>query len=450
MSDFEFFTTIKDDDIEEIVTGNLEDYLSETLHDGDERKMFANAIIALLCTVFAHLNEKAKMRLLKFAKAETLDYLGERVKCERLQKEKASSTERYKLSAALNINVPIPKGSTITPDGVLIFETIEAAVITAGQTYVDIPIKAQNGGSVYNDYAIGTINTQVSNVPYISAVENIEKSYGGDDGEPYPLSDEHPDGDDGTGDNNYRERIRKAPAGFSTAGPEEAYEYFALSADASIEDVKVVSEQTAGRIDITVTTTGGNIPNEEILQKVYLKCSDKNVRPMNDDVHIFAPVVIPYDIELEYFTTESTESSAVLAVEGLGGAIDQYNAWQSAKITRDINPDKLKALIVAAGAKRANIISPVFKDLGTTQSVISYEVKDDKDNIYFTQTQGEAGAFIVAGTLVYKTPRLIDEGIEADENQYTYTGNEILSPKGIGELAKFSGNLIVTHKIEGE
>ena len=88
---FELFTTIDDTEIEKIVTENLEETLSETLHPGDERLMFANAFIALLCTVFAYLNDRAKMRLLRFAEAETLDYIGERVNCPRLGKEKATA-----------------------------------------------------------------------------------------------------------------------------------------------------------------------------------------------------------------------------------------------------------------------------------------------------------------------------------------------------------------------
>lgn len=364
--DYELFSSIDDLTIENIVNNSLNENMSETLYSGDERRIFANAIIVLLCTVFNYLNECAKMRLLKFAKAEILDYLGERVNCSRLEAAKATAIERYSLSNALSIKVSIPKGSTVTPDGVLIYETTEVATIQAGETYVDIPIQSQNGGSVYNDYAIGTINTQVSNVPYISAVENITITSGGDDGEPYPLSDDHPDGDDGTGDDSYRERIKKAPAAFSTAGPEEAYEYFALSADAGIEDVKVTSDHEAGRVDITVTTTGGGIPSDEILEKVKAACSDKTVRPLNDDVYAYAPQLVEYNIDVCYYVTADDEDAAVKAIEGNGGAIDSYINWQSAKISRDINPDKLTALLVDAGAKRVKITSPVYTQLDVT------------------------------------------------------------------------------------
>lgn len=177
----ELFASIDDAYIEDIVNEKLDKYVPDQLHSGDERRIFANAIIILMCSLYADLNEKAKLRLLRYAKAEVLDCLGERVNCTRLGKEYAVSVERYKLAAPLSMNVTVPKGSTITPDGVLIFETTEVGVITAGELYVDIPIKAQNGGSVYNGYAPGTITTQVSNVPYIVAVENVTTTSKGDE-----------------------------------------------------------------------------------------------------------------------------------------------------------------------------------------------------------------------------------------------------------------------------
>ena len=171
---------------------------------------------------------------------------------------------------------------------------------------------------------------------------------------------------------------------------------------------------------------------------------------MNDDVHVYAPEVVKYDIDVEYFTTEDTESDAVAAIEGEGGAIDQYISWQSAKITRDINPDKLKSLIVAAGAKRANITSPIFTDLDVTESVTSYEVEDAEGNIRYVAAEGEENAAVPVNTDVYINPRLTGESAKATENQYTYTGESILSPKGIGELAIFSGTLNISHQVEGE
>lgn len=81
-------------------------------------------------------------------------------------------------------------------------------------------------------------------------------------------------------------------------------------------------------------------------------------------------------INLKYYISEEEdESDIVAAVEDDGGAIDQYKKWQCAKITRDINPDKLKGFIIAAGAKRVDITSPVYKDLGVTSEGIGQLAK---------------------------------------------------------------------------
>ena len=59
-------------------------------------------------------------------------------------------------------------------------------------------------------------------------------------------------------------------------------------------------------------------------------------------------------------------------MESEGGAIDQYIAWQCEKLGRHINPDKLRALILApsesgaVGAARVIITKPVFKELDET------------------------------------------------------------------------------------
>ena len=86
---------------------------------------------------------------------------------------------------------------------------------------------------------------------------------------------------------------------------------------------------------------------------------------MTDHVEAVAPVPVPYDIELVYYTTPETEAEVVNNVEGAGGAIQQYKAWQCEALGRDVNPDKLRSLILAprwadnlTGAIRVDIVAP--------------------------------------------------------------------------------------------
>lgn len=147
------------------------------------------------------------------------------------------------------------------------------------------------------------------------------------------------------GDERLRERIRLAPSTLSTAGPESGYRYFALSADPEIVDVAIDSPE-ANVIHIYPLMAGGALPSAEVLEKVTAACNDEKVRPMTDLVTALSPEAVTYDIELKYYTTQDNEADTVKAVEADGGAIDRYNERQTSALNRDINPDQLRRLIL--------------------------------------------------------------------------------------------------------
>ena len=60
-----------------------------------------------------------------------------------------------------------------------------------------------------------------------------------------------------------------------------------------------------------------------------------------------APSVAYYDINLVYYTTRANESEVVQNVEGSDGAINRYIYWQGSNLDQDINPDYLRKLILA-------------------------------------------------------------------------------------------------------
>ena len=150
------------------------------------------------------------------------------------------------------------------------------------------------------------------------------------------------------------------------------YEYYAKSADASISDVFVDSEQEAGTINLTVCCKDGAIPSKEILDKVLAVCNAKDVRPLGDKLVVSGVAQATYDIELVYYTTEDEESDTVTAIEGEGGAIERYNTWQCGEIGRAINPDRLRAEILKSdtrlvGANYVEITKPAYTVLASNQ-----------------------------------------------------------------------------------
>lgn len=365
MANIDLFV-VDDEVVHNAIVDYVEKNLDETLYPGDERKIFIEVMHGFIVSFLIRLNEKCNQRFAQYAKGLILDEHGKNENCERLAATKSKATERFNVNSRLGFNVVIPKGTRVTADNEKYFETDEVAIIYAGSTYVDVAISAVEGGNAYNGYRVGQLNKLVDRVEYIATVANLDETVGGDDGEPYP------EVDGGLGDARYYERIRLSKSAKSTAGAESLYEYYAKSADASISDVFVNSDQKAGTINLTVCCKDGTIPSEDILEKVLVACSAKDVRPLGDKVEVSGIAQESYDIELVYYTTEAEESDTITAIEGDGGAIERYNAWQCGEIGRAINPDRLRAEILKSdtktvGADYVEIIKPVYTILNSTK-----------------------------------------------------------------------------------
>lgn len=335
---------------DQIITA-MESAVGEPLYPGDERRIYSEALVALIVSIYNNVNEACKNKMLAYASGEILDALGERTDTKRLDAACAVTTLRFSMNSAISTDVIIPAGTRVTPDSSIYFATVQTSVIAAGCKYADVMSKAETPGTDGNGYAAGTIRQMVDIVQYIDAVVNINESSGGDDGEPYTED----------GDNNYRERIRLSPAKFTTAGPKESYRYYAMSANAAIQDVAITSP-SPGEVLITPICKGGILPEESVLQQIKDICSADDVRPMTDLVLVSAPTQIAYELNFKYYTTLENEKSCVEAIEGTGGAIEQYLNWQDTKLGRDINPDRLRALCLnpekGTGCVRLDVISP--------------------------------------------------------------------------------------------
>ena len=362
MANIDLFV-VDDEVIHSAIVDFVEKNLDETLYPGDERKIFLEVMQGFFTSFLVKLNELFNQRFAQYAKGSILDAHGENENCERLTATKSKAIERFSIGSKVGFNIVIPKGTRVTADNEKYFETDEVAVIYAGSTYVDVAISAVEGGSTYNGFTEGQINKLVDRVEYIATVKNLNVTSGGDDGEPYP------EVDGGIGDAHYYERIKLSKSAKSTAGAETLYEYYAKSADASISDVFVASNSAAGTINITVCCKDGAIPTKDILDKVLAACNAKDIRPLGDKVEVSGIAQESYDIELVYYTSEDEESDTIAAVEGEGGAIERYNTWQSAEISRAINPDRLRAEILKSdtktvGADYVEITKPVYTVLG--------------------------------------------------------------------------------------
>ena len=373
-TDFNFVET----DSAKLYTAIIEklmDACNEPLYPGDERRIFGEALVMVFTGLYSEFNDKMKQRTLQYARGNVLDAIGKRYGVKRAEPANAYATFRFSVDATQAENIIIPAGTRITGDGSVYFATQDVTVLPAGTAYIDAVGVCTTGGAAYNGFTPGTIYTLVDLIPYISTVSNITTSIGGDDGEPYTEE----------GDDKLRERIRLAPSTLSTAGPESAYRYFALSADPEIIDVAIdVPDDEPNTVNVYPLMTGGALPDEQTLQKVLDVLGD-DVRPMCDHVQALAPAAVEYTVNIKYYCTQENEASTIQTIEGDGGSIDQYNAWQTAALARDINPDQLRRFILAptggTGAIRVDVISPTYQQLTKAQvaklsgvPVITHEV----------------------------------------------------------------------------
>lgn len=354
-----FFNEIDAGTIYTELIQSLEKSVDEPLYPGDERRIFGEALVVAFVQLLNTMNDTARQKMLRHARGYVLDALGERTDTPRLEPRAANTVLRFYASAVLSTNIIIPNGTRVTPDGEIYFYTTSAVVLPAGLNSIDVPAQALEGGSRYNDYAPYTITTLVDMIPFIERVENITTSAGGDDGEPYTED----------GDNRYRERIRLSPSKFTTAGPVGAYEYWAYTADPDIISLSVVTPEP-GVVTIIPLIKGGNLPDNSVLKKVLDTVNIDSIRPLTNLVKVEAPIQVLYDICIKYYTTVNDEAAVIEAVEGVDGAIKQYNEWQTSALGRDINPDWLRKLILSPdwkeglkGAIRIDVVSPVFVEL---------------------------------------------------------------------------------------
>lgn len=339
----------------EVIAGDLisrfEEYLGETLYAGDERRIFLQGIAYVIADQLIHINETGRSNMLRYAKDNELDELGELYNNERMKATYATTILKFRISQAQSVDIVIPKGTRVTPDGKVFFATDDVLVFPANTTELEqeISATATESGADHNDFGIGSINKIVDTIAYVAGVSNTTTSDGGNDKE---------------SDDDYRERMRLAPFTFSIAGAANAYKAIALSATSEVGDVSVYSP-SAGVVEIAVTKDGGEIPESDdaILTTILEACSADDVRPLTDNVRVVPASAVDVNINVTYYISNNDTSKK----EAIESAVEEYRTWQTETLGRDINPDKLNSLMFGAGAARVTVTEPVYQALEKNQ-----------------------------------------------------------------------------------
>ncbi len=314
------------------------------LGKADDRRIILLAGAYYIFQGYMYMDDAGKMGLLKYSRGNYLENLGALKHIYRKPATGSTTTIRFEMNAPRVSAIGIAKGTRVTAGDNVYFATDEYAEISVGQTYVDVSATSTTTGAVTNNYDIGDLSTVVDIVAFIDSAKNITKPENGSDVE---------------SDESLRQRIYIAPASYSTAGSVDSYEYFTRQYSADISNVRITSPEP-GVVQIRYLLKDGVIPETESINglKEYLSSSD--IRPLTDKVEVFAPTQKKYSIRLKYYINTSDQARANSIQLKVTQAVAEYIAWQRAEIGRDINPDVLKQKIVEAGAKRADIDTPIF------------------------------------------------------------------------------------------
>lgn len=344
--------------VEKDLFAAYEKITGRTLAPGNPERLFLEGVSALIAMQRVIIDEGARSQLLAYATGSGLDHLGAWVATPRLAASPAKDALRVELAAAQASPWTAPQGTRVTPDGKLLFATDALLVIPAGQTTGEVGITCLTDGAAGNGYLPGQIARLVDPLPFVAAVANVAGTSGGADVE---------------GDARYRERIHLAPSQYSTAGPDDAYRYWVMSAHQNIADVEVVSPAPV-EVDLYPLLAEGIVPDQAMLDLVAATVNQKSRVPLTDRVSVKAPVIVGYSLRLTWWLDARQSASQALVATAVDAAVATYVAWQRAKLGRDITPSELIRQVKSAGVKRVTVESPADVALERWQVAHATEV----------------------------------------------------------------------------
>ncbi|OLU22479.1 baseplate assembly protein [Pseudomonas sp. PA15(2017)] len=156
-------------------------------------------------------------------------------------------------------------------------------------------------------------------------------------------------------DSALRNRIQLSLEGLSTAGPEGAYIFHALSASGEVLDASATSP-SPGVVTVTVLSrTGSGVASPELLASVETALTDESVRPLTDHVQVQAAAISEYAIDAKLYFYAGPDREVVMA--NARAAATAYADAQH-RLGRDVTISGLHAALHQQGVQRVELHSP--------------------------------------------------------------------------------------------
>lgn len=358
LPDVDFVTTSVDDLLSEGISAYQNKYYeltgaTKTVQPGDDVYILLYAQALRDSSILQSINHGARMNLLKYSVGNFLAQIAANTGNTRSASKAAVTTVQFSAVSPQASAVTIPQGTRVTAGDGIFFATDAEAVIQIGNTAVATAVTCTEAGAAGNGYIPGQLSILVDAVPLIASVANTETTQGGSDTE---------------SDLSLAGKIFASPSGYSVAGPELAYDYFARAFSPAIIDTKPI-RYAPGVVYQYILLAGGELPNETLLTE--LEEYTEKYRPLTDNYNALAPDVVNYDVTLTYYIDAVNTAQASTIRAAVEAAVIAFTNWTKAKLGRGVIPDELTALVKAAGARRAVITAPVYTAVPSTSVAIA-------------------------------------------------------------------------------
>lgn len=214
------------------------------------------------------------------AQGENLDHHAQMRGLERKQGSCAEGVVRFFVQTASEVERTVPAGTVCMTAGLVRFETTQQGIISAGEMWVDVPVRAVEAGAAGNA-APGTIVVMAVAPVGVASCTNPEGCSGGTD----PEADE-----------DLRARVldtfRSLPNGANAA----YYRQLAMSDGEVAAAVVVPRPRGVGSVDVVVSTYGGQ-PDEQLLARLKEKMDEQ--REIAVDLQVLSPETVPVSLSVE-------------------------------------------------------------------------------------------------------------------------------------------------------
>lgn len=319
----------------------METSLGKTLEPAQVERLQANALAYRETLTKSSINEAIASVLVPFAKAPILDYLGQLLGVTRLAEKPAVCDIQFVFVVGHGAIV-IPKGMRIqSADGKANFVVTNDTPVAALVTDITLTCECETPGTFANGYLAGDIKNILDPQAFVTSAISVTSTASGEEQEE---------------DDQLRERIYLAPSTFSVAGSEDAYKFFAKSADQSIIDVFVMSP-VPGTVNIyPLVKPGGVITAPNILTAVATICSGKKVRPLTDTVFAISPTPVNYNIVVDI--TCYTGADTVAIQSQVTSDLQAFGDKKRIQMAKDIIRAQIAGKCDVDGVYNINVTSP--------------------------------------------------------------------------------------------